>query len=80
MPKPKSYAVVWLMHRGATVSKDLNALVLLILFPDVIITTFTMAKCSGLYTLGNFTRSSISVQAVTSHLSQEATCMDKIHK
>lgn len=31
---------------GATVSEDLNALVLLILFPGGIITTFTMAKCS----------------------------------
>lgn len=44
MSKPKSYAAVWLVHRGATVSEGLNALVLL--FPDGVITTFTMSKCS----------------------------------
>lgn len=47
MLKPKSFAVVWLVHRGATVREDLNALVLLVLFPDGIITSFTMAKCGG---------------------------------
>lgn len=38
MSKPKSYAVVWLVHRGATVSEDLNGLVLVVFFPDGIIT------------------------------------------
>lgn len=46
MSKPKSCAVVWLVHRDAAVSEDLNALVLLVLSPDGISTAFTMAKCS----------------------------------
>lgn len=46
MLKAKSYAVVWLVHRDAAVNEDLNALVLLVLFPDGIIPTFTMSKCS----------------------------------
>lgn len=46
MSKPKSCAVVWLVHRDAAVNEDLNALGLLVLFPDGTITTFTMAKCT----------------------------------